>query len=104
MLPPGPRQRWARVTPWVIGGLVLAAALLLGYQLWNRGRHDEDPALARDLQSAALPAPANNPAPAGDWPQWRGPNRDGVSPETGLRTDWPPDGPPVVWKAKSGVG
>jgi outer membrane protein assembly factor BamB len=104
MLPPGPRQRSARVTPWVIGGLVLALALLLGYQLWNRERHDEDPALAQDLQSAALPAPANNPAPAGDWPQWRGPNRDGVSPETGLRTDWPPDGPPVLWKAKSGVG
>src|SRR5436309_76339 len=36
---------------------------------------------------------------AGDWPQWRGPNRDGVSTETGLLKDWPAGGPPLVWKA-----
>ena len=36
---------------------------------------------------------------AGDWPQWRGPNRDGVSTETGLLKDWPATGPPLVWKA-----
>jgi outer membrane protein assembly factor BamB len=36
---------------------------------------------------------------AGDWPQWRGPNRDGISPETGLAQQWPPNGPPVAWQA-----
>ncbi len=30
---------------------------------------------------------------AGDWPQWRGPNRDGISKETGLLKEWPKDGP-----------
>jgi outer membrane protein assembly factor BamB len=35
---------------------------------------------------------------AADWPQWRGPNRDGVSPETGLLDSWPKGGPPLVWK------
>jgi len=35
-----------------------------------------------------------------DWPQWRGPNRDGISKETGLLKQWPSDGPPLVWKAK----
>jgi outer membrane protein assembly factor BamB len=40
---------------------------------------------------------------AGDWPQWRGPNRDGVSKETGLLKEWPTNGPPLVWKA-SGAG
>ena len=40
---------------------------------------------------------------AADWPQWRGPNRDGVSSETGLLASWPPDGPKVVWKI-SGIG
>ena len=34
-----------------------------------------------------------------DWPQWRGPNRDGVSKETGLLKQWPAEGPPLVWKA-----
>ena len=32
-------------------------------------------------------------ASAADWPQWRGPNRDGISQETGLLKDWPADGP-----------
>src|SRR5688500_19700480 len=35
--------------------------------------------------------------------QWRGPNRDGVSKETGLRKQWPAEGPPLLWKA-SGAG
>jgi outer membrane protein assembly factor BamB len=38
-----------------------------------------------------------------NWPQWRGPNRDGVSKETGLLKQWPADGPPLLWKA-SGAG
>ena len=32
-----------------------------------------------------------------DWPQWRGPNRDGISRETGLLQAWPKTGPPLVW-------
>jgi outer membrane protein assembly factor BamB len=40
---------------------------------------------------------------AANWPQWRGPNRDGVSKETGLLKQWPAEGPPLVWKA-SGAG
>lgn len=38
-----------------------------------------------------------------DWPQWRGPNRDGASRETGLLTEWPEDGPELLWKV-SGLG
>ena len=35
---------------------------------------------------------------AADWPQWRGPNRDGKSADTGLLKEWPNDGPPLAWK------
>lgn len=42
-------------------------------------------------------------ARAEDWPQWRGPNRDAVSHETGLLQDWGPSGPPLVFKA-AGLG
>jgi len=42
-------------------------------------------------------------ASAADWPQWRGPNRDGKSPETGLLASWPKGGPRLVWKAQ-GLG
>lgn len=34
-----------------------------------------------------------------DWPQWRGPDRNGVSKETGLLSQWPRSGPPVAWSA-----
>jgi len=37
---------------------------------------------------------------AGAWPQFRGPNRDGVSTETGLLKSWPKDGPPLAWQTK----
>lgn len=35
---------------------------------------------------------------AADWPQWRGPNRDGISSETGLLNKWPSDGPKLLWQ------
>ena len=34
---------------------------------------------------------------AQDWPQYRGPNRDDVSTETGLLKRWPAGGPPLLW-------
>ena len=48
----------------------------------------------------AAPAAAQTPA---EWPQWRGPNRDGISKETGLLKQWPESGPPLAWKA-AGAG
>jgi outer membrane protein assembly factor BamB len=38
-----------------------------------------------------------------DWPQWLGPERSGVSSETGLLKSWPEGGPKLIWKA-SGLG
>jgi outer membrane protein assembly factor BamB len=32
-----------------------------------------------------------------DWPNWRGPHRDGISRETGLLKSWPEGGPKVLW-------
>jgi len=43
-------------------------------------------------------------ARGGDWPQWRGPNRDGISTETGWLTAWPEDGPKELWDAEVGEG
>ncbi len=41
--------------------------------------------------------------PGGFWPQWRGPDRTGVSGETGLLAEWPEGGPRVLWSS-SGLG
>lgn len=48
---------------------------------------------------------AANLALAGDWPQWRGPNRDDISAETGLMKAWPVAGPKQLWVSKdAGLG
>lgn len=44
-------------------------------------------------------------AAAADWPQWRGPDRSGVSKETGLLKSWPKEGPARLWTYKNlGIG
>ena len=41
---------------------------------------------------------------ASDWPQWLGPNRDGVLPETGLVEKFPEGGLPAKWRIPVGLG
>src|SRR5882762_1744563 len=43
-------------------------------------------------------------ARADDWPQWLGPQRDGVWRETGILEKFPPGGPKVLWHAPLGGG
>jgi outer membrane protein assembly factor BamB len=40
---------------------------------------------------------------ADNWPQWRGPNRDGCSTDANLLKAWPEEGPRLLWKA-TGIG
>jgi len=42
-------------------------------------------------------------SPEADWPQWRGPRRDGISDEKGLQQSWPEGGPELLWKT-DGLG
>jgi outer membrane protein assembly factor BamB len=39
-----------------------------------------------------------------DWPAFLGPTGDNKSAETGLRTDWPQEGPRIVWQQRLGTG
>jgi outer membrane protein assembly factor BamB len=48
--------------------------------------------------SASLIAPLMG----SDWAEWRGPARDGISPETGLPSKWSPSGENLAWKAPYG--
>ncbi len=50
-----------------------------------------------------LPAETHR-AHADDWPQWMGPERDGVWRETGILKTFPADGPRVRWRTKIGGG
>jgi len=54
--------------------------------------------LAASITLAQAPPPP-------EWSQWRGPNRDGTSTETGLLKQWPAGGPPRVWESTgAGIG
>jgi len=57
----------------------------------------------RALLALVVLLPFALPAAAGDWPQFRGPDRDGISDEP-VRADWPEAGPPVIWRAPLGEG
>jgi outer membrane protein assembly factor BamB len=52
-----------------------------------------------------IAAQQSSGAPAGDdsnWPGFRGPNGDGISPDTGLLDSWPSDGPKKLWVYENG--
>jgi outer membrane protein assembly factor BamB len=77
----------------------------------------DDRKLARQAAKASKPKPADRPVvnasnddagtttnvATSDWTQWRGPNRDGISSETGLLQSWPDGGPPVAFQSE-GLG
>jgi outer membrane protein assembly factor BamB len=54
--------------------------------------------LRRFVLSALTVSLALTLATAADWPQWRGPNRDGISKDTGLLQEWPKEGLKMRWK------
>ena len=56
----------------------------------------------RIVSAAALVFLAQNSAVAADWPDWRGPNRDGTSTEKGLPEKWSLQGENLAWKAAYG--
>jgi len=59
------------------------------------------------LAAALLATAATQALAAGastDWPQYRGPNHDGISLETGWSDHWPSSGPKQIWKAAVGIG
>jgi outer membrane protein assembly factor BamB len=70
----------------------LTAALVF---MWFALRLGGAPATAKDVESSMPP----NAVPSGpaDWPQWRGPERNGLSKDTGLLKQWPAPGPRQVW-------
>jgi outer membrane protein assembly factor BamB len=54
--------------------------------------------------ACCLLALAAVPVPADDWPQWMGPQRDGVWREKGILDRFPPGGPKVLWRTPVGGG
>src|SRR4051794_12549614 len=58
----------------------------------------------RVFSSLIIAALTATPALADDWPQWLGPQRDGVWRETGIIERFPPSGPKVLWRTPIAEG
>ena len=66
-------------------------------EMWRQWRRESSP-LPEPRQRVQLTLPPVQPT---DWPQWRGPHRDGISAEKGLLPVWPAGGPKLLWTAEN---
>src|SRR3981081_1296262 len=78
------RRRWF----WGFLGAAAVVLAILGAALalhkLDREQFDADTGRMQKLQAAPLLNGGSSGVVSGEWPQWRGPNRDGLSLETGL--------------------
>src|SRR5689334_19074468 len=98
-------QRHGRLFHWVAAALGLCILGLVGYQWWNtRDRQKQNDEHIEELKTAKLDPVRSQPADPLDWPQWRGPHRDGTAAGDNLLTSWPEEGLKRLWKQPGGGG
>jgi outer membrane protein assembly factor BamB len=85
----------------VVAVLFFVFAGLAVYHYRRLDRAQVDPAKLNELAKRTLDEKS---AAGADWPQWRGPNRDGVCAEAGVLIAWPEVGSKQLWEAKVGEG
>jgi outer membrane protein assembly factor BamB len=66
--------------------------------------HSAPTTVSRTALALLCLAALSSPAMADDWPQWLGPQRDGVWRENGILQKFPAGGPKVLWRYKIGGG
>jgi outer membrane protein assembly factor BamB len=76
--------------------LALPTALLF---MWFSLRIGGASPAAKDAEPSLPPNAV--PSGPGDWPQWRGPERNGLSKDAGLLKQWPASGPRQAWSISS---
>ncbi len=96
-------RRPGKLWQWALGAVaVLALGGVAILVMVGGDRVQADPEKVKELAKSDLKQA--DATVSNDWPQWRGPRRDGVSTEKGLRTDWPKDGLPILWEQPVGDG
>jgi outer membrane protein assembly factor BamB len=89
----------------VLGCCLLAVFIGLAiYEFQNGEKFEANEVLLAELEKNKILDDRSAPPQPGDWPQWRGVHRDGVSEEAAILLDWPDDGPKVLWRADCGEG
>ena len=81
-----------------INAFLIAAATAIASQGSCTGATPEAPAPSPEGTTSIAAAPAAVPAGSG-WPAFRGPNANGISPETGINRNWSAKPPKVLWQA-----
>jgi len=96
------RSRWV----WLGIGccFLLVGGGVIAFTKIDLEHYRSDPERLQKLAATELPAVNGTPIQSANWPQWRGPNHDGLSLETGLLKDWPSGGPRLIWKQPIGRG
>lgn len=69
----------------------------------STGTSSRSSARSRRFPTKSVESTSDGSSSASDWNQFRGPNRDNLSPEKGLLASWPDQGPPQAWTAR-GIG
>lgn len=100
-----PRRSGSRAILWASAVLFALFALQIAYQIYlaHRNHLEVDADLSAELADAVILDDEPAPSAAG-WPQWRGPRRDGVVQLADLASEWPKNGPPLLWQKDIGVG
>ncbi len=70
----------------------------------SSGDEPQPPAVVSNETSLATPNLATPNIAFSSWPNWMGPNHDGISNEDGWSSEWPETGLPVVWSREIGIG
>jgi outer membrane protein assembly factor BamB len=99
------RARWVDGLAWL--AIIVCVTLFAGltyYRVRSGDLNEIDAERVHELTSATRIPAETVPVATSDWPQWRGPQRNGISPETDLLTAWPDDGPKVRWRQPTGDG
>lgn len=94
-------KKWFWIVAIALGCVAVAVAVVNGSRQHAFTFSKSPLALKTSTDQPPQPAPAASTA--GEWPQWRGPNRDGRSACSELLSDWPADGPPLLWTVR-GLG
>jgi outer membrane protein assembly factor BamB len=95
--PGGPSRHWG----WFPLAFAVGFALFCGFAVMRADLFFADVSnleKLNELQGANLSTPEDTPITPGEWPQWRGPRRDAISPEQGLNTDWTAKPPKELWR------
>lgn len=99
------KKRPGRIYLWLSAGFLMILGGVAAYLFLDRELFQGNSERMRKLEQADLSTGAGfDVGQLGEWPQWRGPLRDGISHETGLLASWPKDGPKQIWQAPAGEG